>query len=193
MSLLSAGEVLQDQVRSLCQVCREPLRRTITGRCSNCGAQDGSPIRDGAPSQDALPSLDALPSRARIIKEEDMRANLPSTSQPGFFKVLFDVSFENFIYVRVARSLYLFGLVLGALTLVIFEIIVFIEFLNGFRETSGSFDTSAQNYYMQSIGWPLVGILIAMPIVYLLLVILIRLSLESGVALIKIAENTKKK
>jgi hypothetical protein len=91
-----------------------------------------------------------------------------------FFKKLFDTKFENFVTRDVARVLYIFMIALLAVGLLIAEVIGFLMVIgDGYLE---------------------VGILtiLVSPLVALLSLIVIRVGFESSIALVSIAENTKK-
>ena len=93
----------------------------------------------------------------------------------GFLRSLFDFTFDTFIYVKVASVTYF--LILVALALA--NLFIFI----------GTVIAVLQSQLPA-------GYLLLVPVILigsLFLVILTRLTLESGVALIKIAENTRKK
>jgi hypothetical protein len=107
----------------------------------------------------------------------------------SFFAVLFNYRFEDFIFVRVARAFYLWTLVLSALALAYYEIALVANFFNGLNEANSY---GEGNYYIQINFWSFIVVLIALPFAYLFEVIILRLILEAGVALIKIAENTSK-
>ena len=91
-----------------------------------------------------------------------------------FFKKLFDTKFENFVTRDVARVLYIFMIALLAVGLLIAEVFGFL-FLTG-------------DGYLE------VGILLVLgsPLVALISLIIIRVGFESSIALVSIAENTKK-
>jgi hypothetical protein len=105
----------------------------------------------------------------------------------SFFADLFNYKFENFIFIRVARAFYLWTLIISALALVYYELSLLTNFFNGLNEANNYGEGS---YYIQSNFWLFIGLLIALPLGYLFEVIILRLILEAGVALIKIAENT---
>ena len=97
-------------------------------------------------------------------------------SESGTFaKTLLDVSFDKFIYIKVASLMYFIILALIALFNILLVVVVV------FGVTLGSLEPE----YILLIP--------ASFIVSPLLVILTRLTFESGIALIKIAENTAKK
>jgi hypothetical protein len=86
-----------------------------------------------------------------------------------------DVSFDKFIYIKVASLMYFIVLILIALFNVLLVVVVV------FGVTLGSLEPE----YILLIP--------ASFIVSPLVIILTRLTFESGIALIKIAENTSKK
>lgn len=102
--------------------------------------------------------------------EKNVGANM------SFIRLLFDVSFDNFIYVKFSKFLYLASIILHGLVGLVFL---------GFLIYNLSY----------TIVDPVLSLLM-LPLVFLGLfisLILIRLGLETGVALIKIAENTKRR
>jgi hypothetical protein len=104
----------------------------------------------------------------------DNTNNAPTAKVP-FLKALFDFKFEQFIYIRVARVVYatLVILVLAAAAF------LFIAAL-----------TTLGNSQLSGIGLLL---LLGTPLTALLTIITLRLTFESGIALVVIAENTKKR
>jgi hypothetical protein len=106
----------------------------------------------------------------------------------SFFGDLFNFRFERFIYVRVAKALYLFALLISALFLIYYEVSLIISFNRGYAEEVAYWD----NYFLTQDFWSFVTLVVGLPLLYLLEIIALRLVLETGVALIKIAENTSK-
>ena len=103
-------------------------------------------------------------------------------SGPSFFRSLFDFSFHSFITRRLAPAIYGIGLVvigIGAL------IALFSGLAGAFAAMSSSFTTS-MGVLM------LIGSLIGVPLVTLVFVIVLRLSVEAGIALVAVAENTER-
>ncbi len=112
----------------------------------------------------------------------------------AFIKALFDFKFEEFIYIKVARFLYLISVIIIGLATVAVMLISLWGIVQGlfFNEYSyAGFEW--YGYFMGSLGWPLVGLFFVSPLAGLLSVILLRLGFESGIALVAIAEYTKKK
>ena len=101
--------------------------------------------------------------------------NNTSTENVSFLKALFDFKFDQFIYIRVARVVYA---VLVILVLVA-AAFLFIASL-----------TTLGNDQLRGIGFLLI---LGTPITALLTIITLRLTFESGIALVAIAENTKKR
>ena len=91
-----------------------------------------------------------------------------------FLKKLFDVKFESFITRDVAKILYSIMLGLVLLGLALAELAGFITFFQG-------------EYMLQGLLFILIS-----PLAALLFLIIIRVAFESSIALISIAENTKK-
>jgi hypothetical protein len=121
-----------------------------------------------------------------------------TTKEPSnrfaFIKALFDFKFEEFIYIKVARFLYLISVIVIGLAIVAIMLIALWGIVQGlFLNEYSSYGFEYYGYFMGSLGWPLVGIFFASPVVGLLIIILLRLGFESGIALVAIAENTKKK
>jgi hypothetical protein len=101
-------------------------------------------------------------------------ANKPSESE-SFARTILDVSFNKFIYIKVSSLLYFIFLALVGL----FNALLVLAVMVGV--TAGSVEPE----YILLIP--------ASFIVSILFVVLMRLAFESGIALIKIAENTSKK
>jgi hypothetical protein len=91
-----------------------------------------------------------------------------------FFKKLFDTKFENFVTRDVARVLYIFMIALLAVSLLIAEVF-------GFLLLTG--DGYLELGFLMILGSPLLA---------LVSLIIIRVGFESSIALVSIAENTKK-
>ena len=104
-----------------------------------------------------------------------MENTYQANTKVSFLKALFDFKFEQFIYVRVARFIYALLVILVLVAVAFLMIAALIA--------SGSGNASASIALLGLIGGPLAGILS---------IIILRLSFESGIALIVIAENTKK-
>jgi hypothetical protein len=111
-----------------------------------------------------------LPASKQFSSKEGTKASESGT----FAKTLLDVSFDKFIYIKVASLMYFIVLILIALFNVLLVVVVV------FGVTLGSLEPE----YILLIP--------ASFIVSPLVIILTRLTFESGIALIKIAENTSK-
>ena len=92
-----------------------------------------------------------------------------------FFKKLFDTKFENFVTRDVARVLYIFMIALLAVGLLIAEIFGLLLL------------AMDEGVFVEGILLMLVS-----PLVALVSLIIIRVGFESSIALVSIAENTKK-
>ena len=92
-----------------------------------------------------------------------------------FFKKLFDTKFENFVTRDVARVLYIFMIALLAIGLLIAEIFGLLLL------------AMDEGVFVEGILLMLVS-----PLVALVSLIIIRVGFESSIALVSIAENTKK-
>jgi len=92
-----------------------------------------------------------------------------------FFKKLFDTKFENFVTRDVARVLYIFMIAMLAVGLLIAEIFGLLLL------------ASNEGVFVEGILLMLVS-----PLVALVSLIIIRVGFESSIALVSIAENTKK-
>jgi hypothetical protein len=100
----------------------------------------------------------------------------PSNTQSGSFaRTLVDVSFDRFIYIKVASLLYFVSLVLIGLFNAMLVLAVMVGLTLG--------DLAPESILLIPASF----------ISSVLIVILMRLAFESGIALIKIAENTGKK
>ena len=88
----------------------------------------------------------------------------------GFFSKLFDFSFKEFISLQIVKYLYIIGIVfsaVGALGMI----------ANGFSDMQYSFFAGLAKVLFS-------------PVVFILMVLLVRLVLEALVATFRIAENT---
>lgn len=105
-----------------------------------------------------------------------------STAQIGtsFFRALFDMSFRAFITRKLATVIYTIGLVVIGLAAVLM-------LLSGLA--SG---LSAMSYSSPYGLLTIFGSLIGVPVGAVVAVIILRLSIEAGVALVAVAENTER-
>ena len=92
-----------------------------------------------------------------------------------FFKKLFDTKFENFVTRDVARVLYIFMIALLAVGLLIAEVFGLLLL--------------ASDEFLELEG---ILLMVVSPVVALVSLIIIRVGFESSIALVSIAENTKK-
>lgn len=91
-----------------------------------------------------------------------------------FLKKLFDINFETFVTRDVAKVLYVVVIALIAIIFVLAEVAGFLSVL--------SQDGGLQGIFL----------IVLAPIVSLILLTIIRVGFESSIALVSIAENTKK-
>lgn len=97
----------------------------------------------------------------------------PTTSAGGFFKALFDLSFNHFVTPTIVKIVYLVGLVLiGLFTLVMF--------FSAFSQFGGGFGKSPFLGLVMLVGAPLLGVF------YLAF---FRMSLELYYAVIRLSED----
>ena len=92
-----------------------------------------------------------------------------------FFKKLFDTKFENFVTRDVARVLYIFIIALLAVGLLIAEVFGLLLL--------------ASDEFLELEG---ILLMVVSPLVAVVSLIVIRVGFESSIALVSIAENTKK-
>jgi hypothetical protein len=92
-----------------------------------------------------------------------------------FFKKLFDTKFENFVTRDVARVLYIFMIALLAVGLLIAEVFGLLLL--------------ASDEFLELEG---ILLMVVSPLVAVVSLIVIRVGFESSIALVSIAENTKK-
>jgi len=92
-----------------------------------------------------------------------------------FFKKLFDTKFENFVTRDVARVLYIFIIALLAVGLLIAEVFGLLLL--------------ASDEFLELEG---ILLMVVSPLVAVVSLIIIRVGFESSIALVSIAENTKK-
>lgn len=167
-----------------CVDCGRPYRADLLDSCPGCGHDVNSQTAPASLGFSAVanPSLsqDYMPPYTRKTRFSDRKS---------FFPVLLNHKFEDFIFVRVASGFYLWTLVISAIALVLFELGIAINFFNGLAVAN---DYSQTNYYLEETFWPFIGLIVGLPLAYLFELIVLRLILEAGVALIKIAENTSR-
>ncbi len=122
--------------------------------------------------------LITLNPNAKVSKWVSSLARQTGGANQSFLRSLFDLSFDNFIYVKVSKFLYFVTIILHGLVGV--AVLIFPLW------------NLTQSYPLVD---PVLGFIVV-PFVFLgllLSLIISRLALESGVALIKIAENTKRR
>lgn len=101
----------------------------------------------------------------------------------GFFKSLFDLKFEHFITRKIAGVFY--AISLGAIGL--FSIVALgAGIFNAIKSMTSYYGSPAEGFLT------LIVTLIIVPVLAFVSVILTRLLFESSVALVTVAENTKK-
>jgi hypothetical protein len=93
----------------------------------------------------------------------------------GFFRSLFDNSFESFVTVKIAKVVYTIALVLIILSALV---------------TVAGGLTLAFDEFQSGTG---IALLLFGPLFWLVILIIVRLWLENSIALIKVAENTAKR
>ena len=103
--------------------------------------------------------------------------NNTSTEHVPFLKALFDFKFDQFIYIRVARVVYAVLVILILVAAVASTLLLLVSLSNAYSYERGM----------------IIALALASPITALLTIILLRLTFESGIALVAIAENTKKR
>jgi len=118
--------------------------------------------------------------------------NKATSNRFAFIKALFDFKFEEFIYIKVARFLYLLSVIIIGLGTVGLFLFTLWNFVTGFFDTL-TYDAGLIGDFLGYIGWAQLLVLLLTPVVGLLSIIILRLGFESGIALVAIAENTKKK
>lgn len=91
-------------------------------------------------------------------------------TEPGFFAALFDLSFRNWVTLRIAGVLYILTLVLAGLGILFMAATLALE-IGGF----GGFLT----------------FIIGFPLVFFLVTLTLRLAFEGAVATVAIAKNTE--
>jgi len=169
-----------------CEDCGRPYRADILKSCPGCGHDENSSAAVLAPSIDQgnshTDNAGYLPPYTRKSKFSEGKS---------FFPILFNHRFEDFVFVRVASAFYLWILIVSSIALVILELITISGFLNGLATANDYYGDVG--FYLQVTFWPFIGIVVGLPSLYLILVIVLRLILEAGVALINIAENTAKR
>lgn len=103
--------------------------------------------------------------------------NNTSTENVSFLKALFDFKFDQFIYIRVARVVYAVLVILILVAAVASTLLLLVSLSNAYSYERGM----------------IIALALASPFSALLTIILLRLIFESGIALVAIAENTKKR
>lgn len=153
-----------------------PQSAPVTAQNPGVGYQPTQPMpvfQTTGPIPTFAPSAPAAPSPAQVA---------PRSAGADFFRSLLDVSFTTYITRRMAGVFYVIGLVaigIGAVGAL-------------FRGLAGAFAAMSNSYTSGAGILVLFASLIGVPLIALVLVIALRLSLEAGVALIAIAENTRK-
>jgi hypothetical protein len=176
-------------IRYTCPNCGKIFRADRWAECTKCLTPVPEEILDAqnansGPNWQAIGEGSPLPPYARKYTQYG--------ENRSFLAVLFDYTFESFIFVRVARIFYLVALIISSLAFVIVEIALVFSLFSGLNEARSSYYGDVTGYYMTATGWPLVFAILLLPFIYLVEIIILRLSLEAGVALIKIAENTQR-
>ncbi|MFM2433614.1 MAG: hypothetical protein RI974_354 [Actinomycetota bacterium] len=120
----------------------------------------------------ALTVLDVLKRFGVEVSFGKGAAANATTGLKGFMKTLLDASLENFISRKVSGVLYIITAWLIIASAALLEVLVLVELLRG--------------TFLAFFG------LILVPVVTLLSLIIVRMAFEAGIALIVIAENTKK-
>jgi hypothetical protein len=168
-----------------CEDCGRPYRADILKSCPGCGHDDNASIAAMDPSMERgnyyTDNSSYLPPYTRKSSFSEGKS---------FFRILFNHRFEDFVFVRVASAFYLWILIVSSIALVILELITISGFFNGLATANDYYGDVG--FYLQVTFWPFIGIVVGLPSLYLILVIVLRLILEAGVALINIAENTSK-
>jgi len=168
---------MADQLEK-CPNCSEVL--TSGKYCFTCKSYPLGRSPSRVTGSSAQPTEEFPPSSRIVPKFSDTKS---------FFAVLFNWKFQDFIFIRVARVLYLLLLILSALTVLYYEIAIQNKFLTGLNDANSY---GEGDMYLQSQFWPFIVSVVGLPILYLLEVIILRMLIETGVAVIKIAENTSK-
>lgn len=134
-----------------CTKCGKQVPDNATS-CPSCGhARTGIPISPArAPAQ--------VPAAANVSVGHET---------PGFFKILLDASFSDFITLKLIKWLYILGCIVQGI---------------------GTFITVWE--YTQSFVGRIAGVLILWPVLFIVSVVLLRVGLELLAAVFRIAENT---
>ena len=101
--------------------------------------------------------------------------------EPSILSLLFDVKFKEFIFIRVASIQYTIWIIIVGLGLLGLEIL-------GFWGLFDSLVRGNSTYILFSF-----AVILIAPLLAILFLLIIRLAFESGIALIKIAQNTARK
>jgi hypothetical protein len=169
-----------------CPKCGSLFRSDKLSSCPKCNTQIPDEELDHVSRVGY--SNNSVPKSVFAPKSKDYRY---VNSERSFLSVLFDWTFKDFIYVRVARAFYLGSVVTLSIGLIVFELLALFTLFNGLTSADTIYYGGGTGYFMATVGWSLVLLIFLLPAIYLSLIILLRLSLEAGVALIKIAENTR--
>jgi hypothetical protein len=102
----------------------------------------------------------------------------------SFFKTLFDLKFETFITRKIAGIFY-------AIALGVIALFAVIALLGGLFQAVSAIGSGYSSGVSTGLGMLLV-IIVVVPLMTFVSVILTRLVFESSVALVTVAENTKK-
>ena len=180
---------MSNVIKYTCPKCGNTFRADRWATCTKCLTPVPEEVLESGSSRSeagwqSLGGNDPLPPYER--KYTNYRESR------SFFAVLFDYTFESFIFVRVARIFYLVALILSSIAFVIIELGLVISLFVGLNGARDSYYGDSTGYYMSTIGWPIIFSIFVAPIIYIAEIVILRLSLEAGVALIKIAENTER-
>ena len=146
----------------VCTKCGQQVPDNATV-CPSCGH-----ARTGIPTPPARPPAQGLvPANVSV-----------GHKTPGFFKILLDTSFSDFITLKLIKFFYILGCILNAIgAFIVLPIAVWVYF-QGFQ---GFQPSNAER---------IAAVLIASPVLFIVGVVLLRVWLELVASVFRIAENT---
>jgi Domain of unknown function (DUF4282)/zinc-ribbon domain len=145
--------------------------------CTKCGQQlpdNASVCPSCGHARTGITTPPASPPPQRFVP-----ANVPvGRKTPGFFRILLDTSFNDFITLKLIKFFYILGCIVFAIVAFIVVPIAILEYSQGFQ--------GLQLSNAERIG----AVVIASPVSFIVGVVLLRVYLELVASVFRIAENT---
>ena len=170
-----------------CPKCGFTFRAESVDDCPKCAMSEADQTLAWRKFSQEIGAVDSSETHTGGGRHVESESYYPD--HKSFMSVLFNFRFEDFIYIRVASTLFLIALVVGGVALIAVESATVANLV---MEYSNANKYDAVASYMAQKGWTHILLMFVWPFAYLFGVIALRLTLESGVALIRIAENTER-